>query len=709
MQTNDPMLEVYLYENGQLLEQLENFLLEIEDTGYFKSEHVREMFRILHTIKGSSAMMGYDGIAKLSHALEDLFALLRDKGTEGVDIAAVCDMSFSYKDFVQAEMNGLTQGIEPHNDPSRLIERTKTALRALQSGESIQPAANETPAPEKKAEGKEPAAPPAEPEGPPAPGNRPTSEARPVPEEKAAPSESKEPAASAPSEQAAVPEGEKRFEAVVFFEEDCKMENIRSFGILQALEPLCSTIKTVPEDLLSSDSAQIIATNGLKLIMDSASSDDDIGAVIKKQLFIRSLQLSEAARAEAGGAGGPAKASAVASAATVARQSFMSVNVNKLDSLMNLVGEIVIAESTVANNPDALGMESESFSRACQMLNKLTRELQDIVMAIRMVPVATVFHNMRRIVRDMSVKTNKKAELVLVGEETEVDKNIADTLGDPLMHMVRNAMDHGLESEQERIKAGKDPVGHVKLEARNVGNEVLVLVSDDGRGLDRKKLIKKGRERGLISKPDDEISDREAYALVFAPGFSTKDEVTEFSGRGVGMDAAQEILHKIGGALLIDSQPGKGTTFTIRIPLTLAIMQGMLITAHGAEYILPMLSIRESFRPAKKQVFQDPDGNEMVIIRGDCYPVIRLNRQLRLDCPDIAPEDGILVLIEANAGTYCLLVDNLLGEQQVVIKPVPSYLSRMRNWLPHISGCTLMGNGKIQLILDINTMYFMND
>jgi two-component system chemotaxis sensor kinase CheA len=662
MQTNDPMLEVYLYENGQLLEQLETFLLEIENGGWFQPEHIREIFRIMHTIKGSSAMMGYDAIMSLSHALEDLFAFLRDNGSEGADVGAICDMAFVYKDFVKAEMDNLQQGIAPQGDASALIERIKKYTRSLSGDEACAPAPQQTSVPAKPAGG---------------------------------------------TGVYTAEEGRKRYEAVLFYESDCRMENIRAFAAVQALEPLCSFVKTIPEDLFSADSAQQIVTDGLKLLLESSLSADELQAVIKKQLFVKSLDFSEEGREGAAPAGVSEKSAASPAATSGAgnKQSFMSVNVNKLDSLMNLVGEIVITEATVVNNPDALGLVSESFSRACQMLNKLTRELQDIVMSIRMVPVATVFHNMRRIVRDMSVKTNKKAELVLVGEETEVDKNIADTLGDPLMHIVRNAMDHGLESDEERARAGKNAVGRITLEARNIGNEVVVIISDDGRGLNREKLIRKGREQGLITKPDEEITDREAYALVFGAGFSTKDQVTEYSGRGVGLDAAREILHKIGGVVTIDSHPGRGTTVTIRIPLTLAIMQGMLISAHAGEYILPMLSIRESFRPKPGQIFRDPDQNEMVLIRENCYPIIRLNRLLKLESSDIVPEDGILILIEANAGNYCLLADKILGEQQIVIKPIPGYLARSRDWLHHVSGCTLMGNGKIQLILNINTMF----
>jgi len=656
IETNDPMLEVYLFENTQLLEQLESLLLEGETTGTFSSEQIHEIFRILHTIKGSSAMMGFDNLTRLSHALEDLFAYLRDHTDVPADRGQIYQLTFEYEDFVRREFTLLQAGEPSEGDPKPLITRIESHYHHLLS---LDPGAAKA---------------------------------------KSAP------AAPAP---AMVDQAEGAgcdYRAVVFFEEDCKMENVRAFGVLQALAPLCETIHTVPEDLMSEGSADEIAANGLVLRLHSREQPETLRQKILQTFFLKSLDFAAMDSSMQEDAKSSAAAGSSRPGHMASRQTYMSVGLGKLDKLMNLVGEIVITEATVIKNPDALSLRSESFSRAARQLEKLTDELQDIVMSIRMVPVATAFHNMRRIVRDMSVKTGKKAELTLIGEETEADKNVIDNLAEPLMHIIRNSMDHGLEPEEERIRAGKVPVGRITLEARSVGGDVLILVSDDGRGLDRQTLLKKGREKGLLKKPDDEISDSEAYSLIFAPGFSTKEEVTEFSGRGVGMDAALQIIQKLGGSLSVDSRPGQYTTVQIRIPLTLAIIRGMQVSLGGNIYILPLPGIRECFRPAKEDIIRDPEGNEMILIRGDCYPVLHLNRLLGLQTGVARPEEGILVLVQSNTTSYCLLVDGLVGEHQTVVKPMPAYLSRSGEWIHHIAGCTLLGDGSISLVLDINRL-----
>ncbi len=325
-------------------------------------------------------------------------------------------------------------------------------------------------------------------------------------------------------------------------------------------------------------------------------------------------------------------------------------------------------------------------------------------MSIRMVPVSGTFHKMHRIVRDMSKKVSKDVELILVGEETEVDKNIIDNLSDPLMHLIRNAMDHGLETAQEREDAGKSPIGRITLEARNTGGDVLIIVSDDGRGLNRQKIIEKAIANGVTSKPEAEITDREAYNFVLLPGFSTKEQVTEFSGRGVGMDVVVKNIEKVGGMVSLESTPGHGMTITIKIPLTLAIVDGMLITVANNLYILPVLTIRESFKPDMKDVIVDPDGQEMIMIRGEVYPIIRLHERFSVPGALTNFEDGIMMMIENDSFAYCLFADKLVGEQQAVVKPMPNYISKTIGKIPGMEGSSILGDGSIALILDVNTV-----
>jgi two-component system chemotaxis sensor kinase CheA len=380
------------------------------------------------------------------------------------------------------------------------------------------------------------------------------------------------------------------------------------------------------------------------------------------------------------------------------------VDLNKLDVLMDLVGEIVITESMVSGSPDLTGLELENFHKSARQLRKLTDELQDTVMSVRMMPVAATFQKMRRIVRDMGKQLDKEVELTLLGETTEVDKTIIDAIGDPLMHLVRNAMDHAIETKSDRAATTKPAVGSIVLSAQNVGGDIIISVSDDGKGLDTEVILSKARERILLTKPESEYSEKEIYNLLMLPGFSTKETVTEFSGRGVGMDVVKKNIEKIGGTVTIESTKGKGTTIYFKIPLTLAIIASMEIEAGGNTYAIPISNIRESFKAVHSQLLSDPDGNEMIMIRGAAYPIIRLHRIFNIDDCITVIEDGILLLVDSGERLACILADKLLGKHQVVVKPLPNYLAWYNVKATGIAGCTILGDGSISLILDIQSI-----
>jgi two-component system chemotaxis sensor kinase CheA len=469
----------------------------------------------------------------------------------------------------------------------------------------------------------------------------------------------------------------------------------------------------MPKDLLGDHSDDEITANGFELFLVSDQPANVIASKIKEAFFLKEVHFEELTdkldetttptKEEKKKKENKSDISAInAEVSHNIKQSYMSVNLSKLDALMDIVGEIVITESTVTKNPEVLKLGLDSFDKASRQLRKLTDELQDIVMAIRMIPVSATFHKMERIVRDMSNRIGKQAELVIIGEDTELDKNVIDNLSDPLMHIIRNAMDHGLETAEERIAAGKDPKGKITLEAHNSGSDVLISISDDGRGLNKDALIEKGIKKGLIKKNPAEVTDKEAYSLIFAPGFSTKEQVTEFSGRGVGMDVAMKNIEKLGGALVVDSTPGHGMSVQIRIPLTLAIIEGMQVSVGGHVFIVPLLSIRESFKPKARDITKDPDGNEMITMRGSCYPILRLHKTFSIETDVTSFEDGILIILETQTLTYCLFVDELIGEQQTVVKPLPVYISRILGSSKSIAGCTILGDGSVSLILDIN-------
>ena len=384
-------------------------------------------------------------------------------------------------------------------------------------------------------------------------------------------------------------------------------------------------------------------------------------------------------------------------------QNIISVNVTKLDKLMDLVGELVISEAMVTQNPDIAGLTLDNFQKAARQHRKIISELQDVAMSIRMIPLSATLQRINRIVRDMSRKLSKEVRLEITGEETEVDKNIIERISDPLMHLVRNSVDHGIEPAEERKKKGKPEAGTITIEAKNAGGDVLIIVKDDGRGLDKEKILKKARANGLINKPETELTDKEIYSYIFLPGFSTTEEITEFSGRGVGMDVVAKNIADVGGTVSVDSTPDEGTTITLRIPLTLAIMGGMIVRVGKSTYTIPVLNIRESFKANEDNVITDIEGNEMIMIRGECYPILRLHRIYKVKTEITNISDGIIVMVENDGKGFCIFVDELVGEQQVVVKALPNYIKNIKK-VRGVAGCTLLGDGSISLILDIKDL-----
>jgi len=383
--------------------------------------------------------------------------------------------------------------------------------------------------------------------------------------------------------------------------------------------------------------------------------------------------------------------------APVVKRQDIRVDLEKLDVLINLIGEIVIAQNIVLFNPDLQGLELDNFSKAGTHLSKLVRELQELAMTIRMIPVSGLFRRMMRLVHDLSVKSGKKVELNLIGEDTELDKTVIETITDPLVHLVRNSVDHGLESPEERTRTGKPEKGSVVLSARHKEGEVWISLEDDGKGLNQDKILAKAVSRGLIEGAGSELSPSALANLIFQPGFSTADQVTEISGRGVGLDVVRQNIEKINGRIEVNSSPGHGTRFDLRIPLTLGIIDGMLIRVGSSRCILPMLSIRESLCPTESMIRITPDGSEIIRVRENFFTVIRLHQILRHDPDSPKLSDGTVILLNYQDNRYCLFVDEIIGQQQTVIKGVPDFLGQVVNF----SGCTILGDGEVCLILDI--------
>ncbi|MGE5405223.1 MAG: ATP-binding protein, partial [Candidatus Saccharibacteria bacterium] len=613
----EPMLDMYIFETNQLLEQLEASILDSEKAGGLEAS-INEIFRIMHTIKGSSAMMLYDNIATLAHAIEDLFYYIREQKPDNVDFTLLTDLVLQVIDSIKGDVFKIMDNRPADGDFSELTERIHQVLADMK------------------------------PEG---------AQQKPVKRE--------EPKTIyyIASDQVTPPQGDNQYSALVFFEEGCEMENVRAFLVVHNLKEVATDIRYYPENIMESEEGvEIIRREGFRVSFQSHMIAEEVQTFLMKIAFVKDVLLDtlDALEIETADAAKPEKkkleivlddfidaaeksqeqavarvqekvVAKEADASAAKKQSLISVNVGKLDELMDLVGELVISEAMVTQHPELSNLQLENFWKAARQLRKITHDLQDVVMSIRMVPLATTFQKMKRLVRDMSKRVNKEVELVIIGEETEVDKNIIEHISDPLMHLIRNCIDHGLESAEERSQKGKPEAGTVVLEAKNAGGDVWITVKDDGQGLNAERILQKAKERGLLHKPENEMTEREICSLIMLPGFSTKDGVTEFSGRGVGMDVVVKNIEDIGGSVLLDSEPGQGTTISLKLPLTLAIIDGMTIGVGKSRFTVPMTSIQESFRIQEDEVIRDPDDNELILVRGQAYPIVRLHELYDVD------------------------------------------------------------------------------
>ena len=682
---NDSILDMYLYETNTLLEQLDGILLAAEQADTFSQDSVNEIFRIMHTIKGSSAMMEFPSLMTVAHRIEDLFFIIREKTMDAVPEALrpeLFDMLFQAVDFFRGEIEKIENGEPLSESIDSIVDKINSLVNKIQGGGG------------EKAE-----------------------------EKSAGAAEAQAPVAA----DAAYP-----FGIHVFFDEGSGMENLRAFMLVTAVKDYSTDFITVPENTESDPStAEVIAENGFFVWFHSAGERDAAIPAVQGAGSVSSYEpvdakaeapapapeapapAAEAAPApvEAAPKAAPAPAAPAPAAAAPAagqqhaKESLISVNLTKLDQLMAVVSEIVITESMVTASPDLRGLRLDNFTKSARELRKLTDDLQDVSMSLRMVPVSSTFQKMNRIVRDMSKKLGKRARLTLVGEDTEVDKTIVDGISDPIMHIVRNSMDHGLEeTEEERVAAGKDPVGEIILSARHTGSEVIIEIKDDGKGADCQAILSKAIRQGLAD-PDHEYSQKEILGFMMMPGFSTNTQVTEFSGRGVGMDVVKKNVADVGGTVSISSEWGKGMTTTLKIPLTMAIMDGMEVSVGGSLFTIPINNIRTSARVSAGDVIRDPARGEMMKFQGNFYPIIRAKELFGLEDGHDNIEEGIVVWLESGECSYCLFVDELLGQQQIVVKPLPTYVNSFDIKSCGITGCSIMGDGSISIILDIANLY----
>lgn len=684
---DEPMLEAFVFETSQILETLEQIMIADEKHGNFSEDSINEIFRFMHTIKGSSAMMMFDKISTLAHRLEDVFYIIRNNDKLVYDFSELVDMVLESIDFFKIELMKIKNRENPDGDSEGLIERISKYIESIKDENQIADNLKEREEKNKKQKFYI------------SPSNRVTEA--------------------------------KHYKVVVKFKPDCEMENIRAYTIIHNIVDLAGEVFYKPADIIDNDqTVEEIRANGFNIILKSEAETDKIKEYFEGTIFLESLQFDEITQDNYKELSKLYQDTQIndeikipksskkyvekivekadkQDATTSNQQNIISVNVDKLNKLMDMVGELVIAEAMVTQNPEVSSLEIESFDKAARQLHKISVDLQDMVMAIRMVPLSTTFMKMHRIVRDMSRKLDKNVALDVYGEETEVDKNIIEKISDPLMHIIRNSIDHGIEDEEMRKEIGKPPQGTIVLEAKNSGSDVLIIVRDDGKGLDKKLLYEKAQLHGLVNRAFEDMSDRELNNLILHPGFSTKEEVTEFSGRGVGMDVVAKNIEGIGGTVIVDSELGKGTTIILKIPLTLAIIEGMNIKVGQSRFTIPIVAIKESFRPRNDEIIKDNDGQEMIMVRGLCYPILRLHDFYKIPTDITEFNEGILIMVEEDEKSFCFFADELLGQQQVVVKTLPNYIKKFKQ-IKGLGGCTLLGDGSISLILDVGDFELTN-
>ena len=675
----ESMLDMFVFETGDLLEKLDDILMRTEQEETIGTEEINEIFRTMHTIKGSAAMMGLQNMSTLAHAVEDLFYIIRDDPDVKYDKPGLYELLFASSDNLKNELENIQDDDIPLSDFSEL-EGKIHAFAANMKGEA---------APEQSASAQ-------------AGGEEDISHLFPDDED------------------------ESILTYRVTYQESCAMPSARGFVLLRGLGQIAEVCSTVPVDLDEDSADDEIKAHGLiiKLITDDAQKvleflEDGINVEKAEQLHKpekkaeapkpaaapeKTLTPKQADKAvEDAKAQQPQKQQAPKKPAEKHEQSIISVKLEKLDQLLDLVAEIVITQGAVTSSPDLKGLsvDLDRFNKSARELKKLTDELQDSVMRIRMVPVFTAFQKMNRVVRDMNQKLGKGVTLEFVGEETEVDKSIVDILNDPLMHITRNAVDHGIETPQERAAAGKTEPPTVTLSAGYDSGEVVISCRDNGAGMDRAKILAKAKKNGLLTKPENEYTDKEVYNFTVAAGFSTNEKITEYSGRGVGMDVVKKNIEKVGGKLLVDSEFGVGSVFTIRIPLSLSIIDVLSVSVGENSFSVPISSVREAFSCKQENYILDPDGNEFVMLRDMCLPLIRLNRHFGVKNAVEEIEKGIMLYCKEQDTDAVLFADSIISDQQIVVKPFSPLLSAFPLKEAGMSGCSILGDGTITIGLDV--------
>lgn len=688
-------LEIFIDETKEHIQTLNDqvLILEAEPENI---DTVNEIFRAAHSLKGMAGTMGFKRMQRLTHDMENVFSEIRN-GKMNVN-ADMIDIVFKCLDAIEGYLANIVEtGDEGTEDNEEVIALLNAALEQGTSGGT---AANEA---ETKAE-------------------------EPKAEKPAAGSEERKKYLSIPiadfeknAMQEAKAGGLHVYAATVYIQETCLLKAARAFLVFKGLENKGEIIKSVPSAQDIEDekfdldfSMFIISDKSLEEIKKTIENVSEIEeAVIEEYEIPEQVQSTEPKadevekqepKADKPVKNEDKKAPAKAGNKPVVNRS-VRVDIEKLDDLMNLVSELIIAKNGLVSVTGAVSSQDQSFNEQIEYLERITTNLHESVMKVRMVPIESVVNRFPRMIRDLSKKLNKEMELIMTGEDTELDRTVIDEIGDPLMHMLRNAADHGLESTIDRLKVGKPQVGTIRLDAYQDGNNVTIEVTDDGAGVDVEKIKRKAIEKGAITEEQAEyMSEKEAIDLLFQPAFSTAEKISDVSGRGVGLDVVKNKIEGLGGDVEVVTKLGEGTTFIVRLPLTLAIIQALMVDISGEKYALPLNSI-VTLEEIMPEDIKYVHTKEVINLRGSVIPLVRLNEVLDIEPIEREEEDlednGLIVVIVKKGDKQAgLVIDKLLGQQEIVIKPLGKFIRVPKM----ISGATILGNGEVALIIDSNTL-----
>lgn len=684
-------LEIFLDEAKEHLENLNTQILKLEQEPE-DTDTINEIFRAAHSLKGMAGTMGYKRMQTLTHDMENVFSEIRN-GTLKVS-ANMIDTLFQCLDALEEYTNNIQESAdEGTNDNQPLIEMLNSFLKG-----------SNAPAKEEKKE--DPAAAEAE-------------------KKAAADGEEKWKEIVLTDDQkhvfrTAKEQGKNTYGMTVYIQENCLLKAARAFLVYKAVEERAEIIvcnpsaQDIEDEKFDLDFSMIVVTDtSLDEILHAARNVSEIDKVVGSELELKDDEASgeeetavstetaaERKPAQQTASAVPAKNDKKPAGKPVVNRT-VRVDIEKLDVLMNLVSELIIAKNSLVSASSVEGVNSTTFNEQIEYLESVTTNLHESVMKVRMVPIESVVCKFPRMIRDLSKKLDKKMELYMSGEETELDRTVVDEIGDPLMHLLRNSADHGLESAEVRAERGKPEVGSIFLDAYQDGNNVVIEVRDDGNGIDVENVKKTAIERGVITpEQGDNMSEKDIINLLFHAGFSTSKKITDVSGRGVGLDVVKSKIESLSGEVEVKSKLGEGSTWIIRLPLTLAIIQALMVTVGGEKYAISLGSIQtiEDIKPEEIKLVQN---SEVINLRGTVIPIIRLSNVLEIESLKKPDEDMVVVIVKKGEKLAGLVVDELMGQQEIVIKSLGKYINKCK----FISGATILGDGEIALILDANALF----